>query len=61
MGTPGQPYQEPRTRDKATGLAETLPPGSIEHQFNQSLALTVECRINWEVDRDVFLDDRRSW
>jgi transcriptional regulator with XRE-family HTH domain len=62
MGTPGQPYQEDlEQRDKATELAETMPPGSIEHQFYRSLASTAESRINWEADRDAFLDDRRTW
>jgi hypothetical protein len=54
MGTPGQPYQEDvEQRDKATELAEALPPGSVEHQFYRSLAATAESRSRRAGGRDL--------
>ncbi|WP_246842902.1 restriction endonuclease [Allokutzneria sp. NRRL B-24872] len=62
VSVPGQPNKRDlEQRDKATELAKTLPPGSIEHRFYHLLASGVASWIKAEADEDELLDDRRSW
>jgi transcriptional regulator with XRE-family HTH domain len=62
IGTPGQPFPEDvEQRDKANEIASTLPRGSVEHQFYQSLASAAERQISREIGRDEELDDSRAW
>ncbi|WP_410676908.1 helix-turn-helix domain-containing protein [Amycolatopsis sp. cmx-4-68] len=62
IGAPGQPFPEDvEQRDKANEIASTLPRGSVEHQFYQSLASAAERQISQEIGRDEELDDSRTW
>jgi hypothetical protein len=61
-GTPGQPFREDiEQRDKSAAIAATLPRGSIEQRFYQSLVASAESRIRWEQDHDPVFTDGRDW
>lgn len=60
--TPGRPSQSDEIqRDEARSVAERLPAGSIEHRFFSSLAEAAESQIQWHLDRDDRMQDRRPW
>ncbi|MCP4383137.1 MAG: helix-turn-helix domain-containing protein [Hyphomicrobiales bacterium] len=61
-GTPGKPFAEDvNQRDRAREVASTLPNGSIEQRLYGSLQESAEHSIQWQVDRDGELMDRREW
>ena len=61
-GAPGHPFpRDVEQRDKAGGLADSSPAGSIEQEFYRSLQRSAAERIRWSADRDEIWLDGRDW
>ena len=61
-GTHGQPFEEDvEQRDRSTEVARTLPAGSIERRFYESLISSAEHSIRWNAESDAELVERRDW
>lgn len=61
-GPVGQPFPEDlQQRDRASEILANLSPGTIEHRFYSSLVASAEQSIQWSLERDDDLGDRRDW
>jgi transcriptional regulator with XRE-family HTH domain len=61
-GTPGQPFKEDiEQRNRSDEVAASLPYGSIERRFYESLRESAEHRIKWEEEHDSGFGDGRDW
>ena len=61
-GTPGRPFPEDITqRDRGAEIAATLPAGSVEWHFYNSLSQSAEDHIRWSLQLDAQILDGRDW